>query len=130
MPPVPSLIELELLKFPSRASQPASTQQSSSLSNDAPDLLTKEHVPFLQQFFHLVVGEPAGGLAGTPTTLTRKSWHLMEAYCARREYALRTAPASWVDLVHPRVCRDVNDLSRGHTGVEPSALLFFPTNLS
>lgn len=37
--------------------------------DDAPDLSTKEHVSALLRFLHLIIGEPSGGLAGTPTNL-------------------------------------------------------------
>lgn len=44
---------IEELKISNRTSRPASTQPLEPRSNDAPDPLTKEHVPMLQQFFTL-----------------------------------------------------------------------------
>lgn len=43
----------------------------------------------LRRFFHLVVGEPFGGFAGTLVDLGRQLWDFMKAYCTRREYASR-----------------------------------------
>lgn len=58
-----------------------------SLSNDAPELLTEEHVRMLQQFFNFAISELSSGFADTPADLACQLWDLIEAHCAQREYA-------------------------------------------
>lgn len=113
---MPSVIDIEALDISSRTPLPTSNQPPKPISDDALDLLTKEHEPVLQQFFRLVIGEPTGGFFSTATDFALQLWDQMEAHCARHEYACRSAPASWVDLVYLPVRRDHDALARGPVG--------------
>lgn len=93
--------------------RPASPQLPIYLSYHIPDLSTEKHVPVLQRFFHIVIGELSGGFADTLVDLARQLWDSMVAHCTRREYASRTAKATWVDLAHPLIRHNDNDPSCG-----------------
>lgn len=84
-PLAPPLIKVEKLDIFSCSPQPAFTQGPKFSYHDAFELLTKEHVPVLQLFIHLLIGEPFGGFVGTPTSLAPQLRNAMKANCAQRE---------------------------------------------
>lgn len=93
------------------ALRPAQTQLPKPLCEDTPDILTVEPMPVVQRFFHLVVGELAGGFAGSPVDLSRQVLNITEACYDCREFVRRMAKAFWLKFIDDLSSRAANDSS-------------------
>lgn len=89
--PLPPPIEVEKLNIFIQTTLPASPQLTKQSSHAPADLLTEEHVPVLQQCFHLIINELSGGFPGTSADLAGLLWDLIETQCTRHKYARRAA---------------------------------------
>lgn len=77
--------------------------------------LNRKTAPVQQWLLRVAIGEQHGGFAGSLAVMARQLWDLMEAHCARLEYAIRTAKAACSAFFHLQDCRDDNDLSHGRS---------------
>lgn len=108
-------VEAEELDISNDAPRPRPNQLPKPLCEDDPVILTEEHVPELQRFFHLMVREPAGGFAGCLSDLAHQMWDLTEEYYDCCEFTRRTAKASWIDFMHDSSRREHNESSLSPT---------------